>query len=131
MALTIRKVSLWRTEVDNRPGALAEVLAPLAAAKGDLQVLMGYRIPGQQQRAVVEIAPVTGRKLSGAAAQARLSPPLAAARGDLQVLMGYRIPGQQQRAVIEIAPVTGRKLSGAAAEAGLSLAGAPAPPAHG
>jgi len=73
MALTIRKVSLWRTEVDNRPGALAEVLAPLAAAKGDLQVLMGYRIPGQQQRAVIEIAPVTGRKLSGAAAEAGLS----------------------------------------------------------
>ena len=32
MAVTIKKVTLWRTEVDNKPGALSTVLTPLAEA---------------------------------------------------------------------------------------------------
>jgi hypothetical protein len=35
---------------------------------------MGYRIPGQESRAVVELAPVTGRRASAAAAAAGLAP---------------------------------------------------------
>jgi hypothetical protein len=72
MAVSIRKLTLWRTEVDNRPGALADVLEPLAAAGGDLQILMGYRIPGRMQRAVIELAPVIGRRLAQAAQKAGL-----------------------------------------------------------
>ena len=30
MAVSIKKVTLWRTEVENKPGALSSVLAPLA-----------------------------------------------------------------------------------------------------
>lgn len=74
MAVTIRKVTLWRRDLDNRPGALAGVLEPLAAAGADLQVAMGYRIPGQESRAVVELAPVTGRRASAAAEAAGLAP---------------------------------------------------------
>jgi hypothetical protein len=74
MAVTIRKVTLWRRDLDNRPGALARVLEPLAAAGTDLQVAMGYRIPGHESRAVVELAPVTGRRASAAAEAAGLAP---------------------------------------------------------
>ena len=41
MAVTVKKVTLWRTEVENKPGALSSVLAPLAEARADLQVVMG------------------------------------------------------------------------------------------
>ena len=41
MAVSIKKVTLWRTEVQNKPGALSGVLGPLAEAGADLQVVMG------------------------------------------------------------------------------------------
>jgi hypothetical protein len=68
MAVSIRKLTLWRTEVAHRPGALADLLDPLAAAGADLQIVMGYRIPGQKDRAVIELAPLGTRKLAKAAA---------------------------------------------------------------
>ena len=74
MAVSIRKVTLWRTEVAHRPGALAELLEPLAVAGADLQIVMGYRIPGQKDRAVIELAPVGTRKLAKAAAMTGLTP---------------------------------------------------------
>ena len=64
MAVTIKPITLWRTEVQDRPGALAEVLEPLAAAGADLQVVMGYKIPGDRTRSVLELWPVSGKKLS-------------------------------------------------------------------
>ena len=30
MALTVKKISFWRSEVNNKPGILARVLGPLA-----------------------------------------------------------------------------------------------------
>jgi hypothetical protein len=74
MAVSIRKITLWRTEVAHRPGALADLLEPLAAAGADLQTVMGYRIPGHEGRAVIEVAPVTNRKAALAAQSAGLAP---------------------------------------------------------
>ena len=74
MAVSIRKITLWRTQVDHRPGALADLLEPLAEAGADLQTVMGYRIPGQKGRAVIEVAPVTNRRAARAAEAAGLSP---------------------------------------------------------
>jgi hypothetical protein len=67
MAVSIRKLTLWRTEVQHRPGALADLLEPLAGAGADLQIVMGYRVPGQKGRAVIEVAPIGNRKVAGAA----------------------------------------------------------------
>jgi hypothetical protein len=67
MAVTVKRITLWRTEVDNEPGKLAWILAALTAARGSLDVVMGYRIPSQQERAVIEVWPVSGRKLAQAA----------------------------------------------------------------
>jgi len=74
MAVTVRKITVWRTEVDNRAGALAELLAALTAARGNLDVVMGYRVPGQHERAVIEVWPVSGKKVSQAAESVGLRP---------------------------------------------------------
>ncbi len=74
MAIRIRKLTLWRAEVDHRPGALAELLDPLAAAGADLQVVMGYKLPGERPRAAVEVAPITSRKAALAAEKSSLRP---------------------------------------------------------
>jgi hypothetical protein len=74
MALSVKKITLWRGVVENRPGALAEVLEPVAAAKADLQVVMGYREPGQPGKAAIELYPVSGRRLSQAVEGAGLTP---------------------------------------------------------
>jgi hypothetical protein len=74
MAVTVRKITVWRTEVDNRAGALAERLGALTAARGSLDVVMGYRVPGQHERAVIEVWPVSGKKLSQAAEGVGLRP---------------------------------------------------------
>ncbi len=42
MAITVKKIVLWRKEVDNRPGTLAQTLAPLASAGASLQLVMGF-----------------------------------------------------------------------------------------
>ena len=43
MAVRVRTITLWRREVENKPGALARTLEPLARAGADLEVLMAYR----------------------------------------------------------------------------------------
>lgn len=64
MAITVRMAVLWRSKVDNRPGAPANALEPLAQAGADLQVVMAYRYPGTDKGAV-ELHPVSGRKACG------------------------------------------------------------------
>ncbi len=73
MAVTVKKITLWRREIDNKPGSLDRVLGPLADAGANLQVVMGYRYPGDQLKAAVEVAPVSGKKVTTAAARAGLS----------------------------------------------------------
>ncbi len=73
MAVSIKKVALWRTEVENKPGALESVLAPLAEAGADLQVVMGYRYPGDEHKAAIEVCPVSGKKSTTTASKAGLA----------------------------------------------------------
>jgi len=40
MAVTVRKIVLWRKEVENRAGILAGALAPLAHAGANIHVVM-------------------------------------------------------------------------------------------
>ena len=72
MAISIKKVTLWRTEVENKPGALSSVLAPLAEVGADLQVVMGYRYHDEENKAAVEVCTVSGKKPAIAASQAGL-----------------------------------------------------------
>jgi hypothetical protein len=72
MALTVKRITLWRREVENQPGVLASTLEPLAGAGADLQLVMGYRFPEAPGRAAIEVYPVSGKKLSSAAEAAGL-----------------------------------------------------------
>jgi hypothetical protein len=119
MPVTVKKITLWRRDLENRPGALARVLDPVARAGADLQVAMGYRIPGQEDRAVIELAPVVGRKSSAAAAEAGLHPsdiPTLIVEGDNRVGLGRQLAEEMGEAGINlaflVALVVGRRYSG-------------------
>jgi len=73
MPVTVKKIVLWRKEVDNQAGTLARTLEPLARARADLRVVMGYRYPGNKAKAVIELHPVAGKKVTSAAEQAGLA----------------------------------------------------------
>ena len=105
MAVTVKKVSIWRTEVEDRPGTLARVLEPLAGAGADLKVVMGYRYPGEGSRAAIEVYPVSGKKLTAAAQSAGLSP--------------VSIPTLQVEG--DDRPGLGQKLSAALGEGGINI----------
>ena len=117
MAVTVKKITLWRGKLENRPGTLAAVLEPLAQAKADLQVLMGYREPGASQ-AVVELYPVAGVKASAAAQRGGLGPASGTSllvSGDNRKGVGHRIARALGEAGINVnflvAQATGRKFS--------------------
>src|SRR5215472_973348 len=73
MAVTVKRAVLWRKEVDNRPGMLANTLQPLSEAGADLKVVMAYRYPGGTDRAAIELHSVSGRKSTAAAKTAGLA----------------------------------------------------------
>ena len=94
MAVRVKKITLWRKEVENRPGLLAETLEPLAEAGADLRVVMGYRYPGRETRAAIELHPVTRKKVVAAAESAGLSGyamPTLLVEGDNRPGMGHAI----------------------------------------
>jgi len=116
MAITVKKVTLWRREVDNQPGVLAHTLEPLATARADLQVVMGYRYPGNESKAAIELYPVSGKPSLTAARAAGLSAsalPALLVEGDNQVGLGYATAKALAEAGINlsfvVAQVVGRK----------------------
>ncbi len=66
MSITVKKVVVWRTEVQNRPGEMARALEALAGR--DLHLVIGY------QGAVIDIAPVVGKGAKAAAKSAGFKP---------------------------------------------------------
>ncbi len=118
MAVTVKKATLWRAEVDNNPGVLARTLEPLAEAGADLQVVMGYRYPGDESKAAIEVHPVSGRKTTEAAQRAGLSAsliPTLLVEGDNKPGLGYAIATALSDANINLAfllaQVVGRRYS--------------------
>ena len=116
MAITLKKITLWRKEVDNKPGALADTLALLAQARTDLQAVMGYRYPGNQGKAAIELHPVSGKKAIEAAQSAGLaasSIPTVLVQGDNRPGLGHAIAKALGDAGINLgfvlAQVVGRK----------------------
>jgi hypothetical protein len=94
MPVTVKKVVLWRRELENKPSILAGVLEPLAGARADLQVVMGYRYPGTKEKAAVEVFPVAGKKTASAARSAGLEASSIAAllvQGDNKPGVGHAI----------------------------------------
>jgi hypothetical protein len=73
MPVTVKNISLWRKEVENQVGTLAQTLEPVSKAGANLHVLMGYRYPGDGTKAAIELYPVAGKKATAAALEAGLS----------------------------------------------------------
>ena len=94
MAVSVKNIELWRTEVDNRPGSMAQVLAPLAKAGVDLQIVMGYRYPGNESKAAIEVSPIKGKRSAAAANSAGMkntSIPTLLIEGDNRPGLGHAI----------------------------------------
>ena len=118
MPVTVKSIVLWRREIENKPAVLAGVLEPLANARADLQVVMGYRYPGNEAVAAVELYPVTGKKSADAAKAAGLAAaaiPTLLVQGDNKPGLGYAIARAIADAGINmdflVAQVIGRKYS--------------------
>ena len=118
MAVTVKKIVLWRKEVENKPGALASGLASLAGAGADLQVLMAYRYPAEESKAAIELYPVTAKKSVAAAQEGGLSAsslPALLVEGDNKPGLGHAIAEAIANAGIDmdfvVAQVIGRKFS--------------------
>lgn len=106
MAITVKKVDLWRKVVENKAGSLAAILAPLAKLGSDLQVVVGYGDAANPGRATVEVFPVKGRQGSKAAKEAGLAASSAAAlmvEGDNRPGLGHAIASKIAEAGINIA----------------------------
>jgi len=73
MAVTVKKATLWRRELSNKPGTLADTLKPFAKAGVNLQLIMGYTFPAPGQGAV-EVFPIADAKAEQCAKEAGLTP---------------------------------------------------------
>jgi len=118
MPLSVKKIVLWRKEVDNNAGILANALAPLANAGADIHVVMAYRFPGKESNAAIELYPVTGKKSVTAAKEVGFSAsaiPALLVEGDNRAGLGYAtaqaIAGAGISLDFLVAQVVGRKYS--------------------
>jgi hypothetical protein len=116
MPVRVTPITLWRAEVDHQPGMLAQTLEPLAAARVDLQAVMGYRLPGARARAAIEVFPIAGARALSAAQAAGLSEAAISAvrvEGDDRPGLGHAIAKALADAGINIdfflAQVSGRR----------------------
>lgn len=115
MAVTIKKAVLWRREVENRPGVLADALGHFASAGTDLKVVLGYTLDGM---GAIELYPVSGKKATAAAQAAGLTASSIAnlvIEGDNRPGLGHDIARAIADAGINtgfvMAQVVGRKFS--------------------
>jgi hypothetical protein len=118
MPVTVKSISLWRKEAENKTGLLAQTLEPLAKAGADLGVVMGYRLPGNEAKAVIEVYPVSGKKVTAAAAETGLattSIPTLLVEGDnrpgLAHKIGKTIAGAGADISFFVAQAVGRRYS--------------------
>ncbi len=72
MSVTVKRANLWRVEISNSPGTLAQTLEPFASGGVNLDVVMGYSYP-DKRIAAIEVFPVTTGKSLKAARTAGLS----------------------------------------------------------
>ena len=116
MAISVRKIHLWRREAVDAPGTGAETLEPFAKGGASLKLVMGYRI--HDGRAAVEVWPVAGKKVVAAARAAGLaeaSIPALLVEGDDRPGLGHAFARAVADAGINLsflmAQVVGRKYS--------------------
>ena len=62
MTLSISRTDVWAATIDDRPGAVAEKLAALAAAGAKLGFIIARRMPEQRGSGVLLVTPLKGAK---------------------------------------------------------------------
>ena len=60
MGLLVERADVWAAAIQDRPGALAELLAGLHEAGADLQFIVARRAPDKPGTAVVFVTPLQG-----------------------------------------------------------------------
>jgi hypothetical protein len=108
MAIDAKRVDIWVGGLEDTPGGLAKVLAPLAEAGAELEYVMARRAPDKPGTGVVFLAPLKGAKQSAAARKVGLH--------KAKSLAAVRAEGTDKAGL-------GASLTGALAEAGVNLRG--------
>jgi len=60
MDLTVERVEVWATTIDDKPGRLAKTLTGLREAGADLHFILARRAPEAPGQAVVFVTPLYG-----------------------------------------------------------------------
>ena len=60
MDLTVERVEVWATTIDDKPGSLAKTLTGLREAGADLHFILARRAPEEPGQAVVLVTPLQG-----------------------------------------------------------------------
>ncbi len=132
MAVSVKRATLWRTETDNNPGTLAQVLAPFADNKTNLNIVMGYAY-ADKRRAAIEVFPITTGRSQRAARAAGLQKsdfPCVVISGDDRPGLGHAVAAALSDAGINlnfcVAQTLGKRYTGifsfeAASEADLAV----------
>jgi len=108
MTMNVSKVDIWEAAIEDRPGGLAEKLAPLAEAGASLQFVLARRTPEKPGAAVLFLTPLRGAKQLAAARKAGLR--------KSSSLAAVRIEGPDK-------PGLGARITQALADAGVNLRG--------
>ena len=69
MDLPVEHVDIWAASIQDKPGALATVLAELRESGADLQFIIARRAPEVPGKGVVFVTPLQGDREIAAAAQ--------------------------------------------------------------
>lgn len=108
MAYEVSKMDVWVGEIQDKPGALAEVLTALAEGGANLESLLARRQPDKPGTGVVFASPIKGAKAIKAAKAVGLH--------RSESLAALRVTGTNKVGV-------GAQLTKAIAEAGINLRG--------
>ena len=108
MALKVSRVGVWAASLKDRPGALAEKLAPLAEAGANLAFVIARRTEKKPGTGVVFLTPLTGRQQLAAAKKAKFK--------KTKSLHSVKAESPDK-------PGLGAKITAAIAEAGINLRG--------
>jgi predicted amino acid-binding ACT domain protein len=108
MDLLVEKVDVWAAPIQDRPGALAELLKALHDAGADLQFVIARRAPDKPGTGVVFVTPLQGDREIRAASQVGFNV--------TQSLHSIRIMGLDKAGIVA-------DLTRALAESGINLRG--------
>jgi hypothetical protein len=108
MPYEISNVDVWVSQIENRPGGLANALDELARSGANLEFVVGRRLPEKPGFGLVFVAPIKG------AAQSRSAK--AAGFNKASSMHSVRLHGPDR-------PGLGAKMAGAIAAAGINLRG--------